>query len=581
MGMKENINESLLNAVNGIINEATAAPSRNRASQRSSRGRAFDPRATNPDAAPRTQQQQQGMNMLGPVWDRRPKPNQPNRPTRGDAQNPSERDATSSLSATNARTKNPSFVLGKPLPKNPPRDPEGGRGRGDGKGGEPTMRLGPDWEGGRERGSIKPVEAIRTQRSDVPFSSPLIPRDLSSSSPMSIPSSMPRPRLPRNPDLTQRSISRDRMEPPIYSDPDLEIEDDYDQDGIPNYADETPGRPPKPSDKPLYSDQDLNVDDDYDQDGIPNYADPTPGRPPKPREQTPDDDGDGVPDLLDPTAPRDPMGDDDGDGLPNYADQDYSPPTDSDEDGIPDGEIDSDGDGIADACEYGQCDPFDNPGILQDIDDYIDIPFYDPRSPYEPFSGITRKNDQIGTDGSRANPMHMGSASAFIGDPANGKDAARYYWQSAKTYTGKGNRESGMKGGIRFGGGPKASAAQAYNNNASKTISVGGKPQPGLDAPEGLGETTMNYGKARAIVESVLEQLDEAVSAKDLRKKIDLHGNQVKVHSQLYNKSMDTSHRDQAYAHGDAHKKAWAEGSHASSGPHLRDVPSHADYHNA
>jgi hypothetical protein len=118
--------------------------------------------------------------------------------------------------------------------------------------------------------------------------------------------------------------------------------------------------------------------------------------------------------------------------------------------------------------------------------------------------------------------MHLGSASAFIGDPASGKDAARYYWQSAKTYTGKGNRESGMKGGIRFGGGPKASAAQAYSNNATRTIAVGGKPQPGLDAPEGLGEATMNYGKetkmkygkARELVESVLEQLDELSDSK-------------------------------------------------------------------
>jgi len=62
--------------------------------------------------------------------------------------------------------------------------------------------------------------------------------------------------------------------------------------------------------------------------------------------------------------------------------------------------------------------------------------------------------------------------------------------------------------------------------------------------------------KNKSAVSEAIDQLDEAVNAKDLRKKIDLHGNQVKVHSQLYNRTMDISHRDQAYAHSDAHKKA-------------------------
>lgn len=66
----------------------------------------------------------------------------------------------------------------------------------------------------------------------------------------------------------------------------------------------------------------------------------------------------------------------------------------------------------------------------------------------------------------------------------------------------------------------------------------------------------MKYGKARELVESAIEAINEAVNAKDLRKKIDLHGNQVQVHSQLYNNTMDPEHRAQVNAHQEAHGNA-------------------------
>lgn len=51
-----------------------------------------------------------------------------------------------------------------------------------------------------------------------------------------------------------------------------------------------------------------------------------------------------------------------------------------------------------------------------------------------------------------------------------------------------------------------------------------------------------------------------------------------KTHTRNYER-----HYANAKAAHDAgdYRRAWAEGSHASSGPHLRDVPSHVDYHNA
>ena len=49
-----------------------------------------------------------------------------------------------------------------------------------------------------------------------------------------------------------------------------------------------------------------------------------------------------------------------------------------------------------------------------------------------------------------------------------------------------------------------------------------------------------------------------------------------KTHIRNYEKHYANAYK--AHQAGDF-KKAWAEGSHASSGPHLRDVPYHADYH--
>jgi TolA-binding protein len=57
-----------------------------------------------------------------------------------------------------------------------------------------------------------------------------------------------------------------------------------------------------------------------------------------------------------------------------------------------------------------------------------------------------------------------------------------------------------------------------------------------------------------------------------------MRADHYKTHIGNYEKHYANAYK--AHQAGDF-KKAWAEGSHASSGPHLRDVPYHADYHNA
>ena len=69
----------------------------------------------------------------------------------------------------------------------------------------------------------------------------------------------------------------------------------------------------------------------------------------------------------------------------------------------------------------------------------------------------------------------------------------------------------------------------------------------------------MRYTQARELVEAALEQLNEERApkgAKKLRDMIDHHGNQVQVHAQRYNSSMDPADRAQAMAHMDAHASA-------------------------
>ena len=72
----------------------------------------------------------------------------------------------------------------------------------------------------------------------------------------------------------------------------------------------------------------------------------------------------------------------------------------------------------------------------------------------------------------------------------------------------------------------------------------------------------MRYSEARELVEAALDTLNESAlheatqGAKKLRNMIDHHGNQVQVHAQRYNSSMDPADRAQAMAHMDAHASA-------------------------
>lgn len=161
---------------------------------------------------------------------------------------------------------------------------------------------------------------------------------------------------------------------------------DRDNDGIPDYLDPTGGDLDgdglsDASECPL-----VNACWDSDDDGDPNYLDP-------------DDDGDGIPTILeDPNGNGDPRDDDtDNDGIPDYLDKDddgdgipssnESGTGDADKDGIPDyldrdtsnqagmpdGSGDSDGDGLSDAEECGTgpvCEDIDGNGTP----DYMEAP---------------------------------------------------------------------------------------------------------------------------------------------------------------------------------------------------------------
>lgn len=256
---------------------------------------------------------------------------------------------------------------------------------------------------------------------------------------------------------TNRSISRDNTDGLGYEYDPWAIPD-WDGDGIIDTLDK---------DNPNY--------DDQDGDGLPDYADPI---------------LDGPEWQNDPNLPKPWLNDDDGDGIPNWNDPiDDNDPSSSDPPPPP---WDTDGDGIPDAIDRNP-DQWDGPSPNQRSD-----------------SLWLSRNNQIGTEGSPSNPMHLGSASAFIGDPANGKNAARSFWKSAKTFTGKGN----MQGGIRFG--PKASAAQAYSNNANRSISIGGAGAgPGnTQLDENLEtsqreEVKMKYETARKILAEAIETINE------------------------------------------------------------------------
>jgi hypothetical protein len=144
---------------------------------------------------------------------------------------------------------------------------------------------------------------------------------------------------------------------------------DSDGDGLPDDVDPDPTNP------------------DTDGDGLPDGVDPDP--------TNPDMDGDGLPDGSDPD-PTNP--DTDGDGLPDGADPDPTNP-DTDGDGLPDGDDpdptnpDTDGDGLPDGDDPDPTDPdVDRDGVPDGEDVDVDVPGVVSVSP-APWSTADRGTD--------------------------------------------------------------------------------------------------------------------------------------------------------------------------------------------
>lgn len=281
---------------------------------------------------------------------------------------------------------------------------------------------------------------------------------------------------------------------------------------------------------------------DWDDDGIIDTLD-------KDNPNYDDQDGDGLPDYADPIINPPPgvdtdgwMDDDDGDGILNWEDDVFNypddpdaeplppppPPWDTNDDGIPD-LLDPKNEPNTTRSMYPHS-PNTPPGPGRDTITPLSVPtntnpfippgFGAPPRPFIPTSNPTipdvlsppsppsvlpppnfvrpvAPNDfRIGTDGSRVNPRHAGSKSAYLGNQANPRKGFMHHWKSAKS-AGKQKGTNGILP-ISFG---KVSASQAYNSSDTNVIGAGGAPNIAINE----SHETVKYGKARKLISEAIK----------------------------------------------------------------------------
>jgi hypothetical protein len=144
-----------------------------------------------------------------------------------------------------------------------------------------------------------------------------------------------------------------------------------------------------------------------------------------------------------------------------------------------------------------------NPTSVPNIPDMLTPPG-PPGPPVKipPIRPSLRPDDfRIGTDGSRVNPRHSGSKSAYLGNQANPRKGFMYHWKSSNAP----GKPTGVLNGVLPTSFGKVSSSQAYSSSNLDSIGAGGpKNTTNIAIPE--SRKTMRYGKARKLISEAIHR---------------------------------------------------------------------------